>query len=70
LRMLRSPARCRAPRSARGIMAAGGHFYAVRLLQRLGIDPARGVLRLSFVHYTNAADVRALIAALDTALET
>jgi selenocysteine lyase/cysteine desulfurase len=56
--------------AARGIMAAGGHFYAVRLLQRLGIDPARGVLRLSFVHYTNAADVRALIAALDTALET
>jgi cysteine desulfurase family protein (TIGR01976 family) len=56
--------------AARGIMAAGGHFYAVRLLQTLGIDPMRGVLRLSFVHYTTAADIRALIAALDAELET
>jgi cysteine desulfurase family protein (TIGR01976 family) len=55
--------------AARGIMAAGGHFYAVRLLQTLGIDPSRGVLRLSFLHYTTAAEIRALIAAFDAELE-
>lgn len=47
------------------IMAGGGHFYAVRLLQSLGLDPEHGVLRLSFVHYTDQADIEALIAALD-----
>jgi cysteine desulfurase family protein (TIGR01976 family) len=56
--------------AARGIMAAGGHFYAVRLLQALGIDPARGVLRLSFLHYTTATEIRMLIEALDAELET
>ena len=30
-----------------GIMAGGGHFYAVRALKALGIDPEHGVLRLS-----------------------
>jgi cysteine desulfurase family protein (TIGR01976 family) len=56
--------------AARGIMAAGGHFYAVRLLQALGINPASGVLRLSFVHYTTATEIRTLIEALDAELET
>ena len=40
-----------------GIMAGGGDFYAVRLLQALGVDPAHVVLRLSFVHYTSPAEV-------------
>ncbi|MEO0484395.1 MAG: aminotransferase class V-fold PLP-dependent enzyme [Pseudomonadota bacterium] len=48
-----------------GIMAGGGDFYAVRPLQALGIDPAHGVLRLSFTHYTSEAEVDRLIAALD-----
>lgn len=48
-----------------GIMAGGGHFYAVRPLRALGIDPDRGVLRLSFVHYTTRAEVDRAIAALD-----
>ena len=51
-----------------GIMAGGGDFYAVRLLEGLGIDPAKGVLRLSFVHYTNAQEVERLMKALDQAL--
>lgn len=51
-----------------GIMAGGGDFYAVRALQALGIDPAQGVLRLSFVHYTSPAEVDKLIAALDQVL--
>jgi selenocysteine lyase/cysteine desulfurase len=48
-----------------GIMAGGGDFYAVRLLNALGIDPDHGVLRLSFVHYTHPEEIDRVIAALD-----
>ena len=51
-----------------GIMADGGDFYAVRPLQALGIDPAHGVFRASFVHYTTRKEVDRLIAALDHVL--
>lgn len=51
-----------------GVMAGGGHFYAWRLLEALGIDPNHGVLRLSFVHYTTPQEINQLIAALDAEL--
>ena len=51
-----------------GIMAGGGDFYAVRPLEAMGVDPARGVLRLSFVHYTTEDEVQRLIRALDQVL--
>lgn len=51
-----------------GIMAAGGHFYAWRLLEALGVSPGHGVLRLSFTHYTSEADIQRLIKALDAEL--
>ena len=51
-----------------GVMAGGGDFYAVRALEGMGIDPAQGVLRVSFVHYTSAAEVDQLIKALDQTL--
>ncbi len=51
-----------------GVGAAGGHFYAYRVLEALGISPARGVLRLSFLHYTTPEEVQKLIAALDAEL--
>jgi selenocysteine lyase/cysteine desulfurase len=51
-----------------GIMAAGGHFYAYRLMEALGINPGHGVLRLSFTHYTSPEDVQRLIKALDAEL--
>jgi cysteine desulfurase family protein (TIGR01976 family) len=51
-----------------GIMAAAGHFYAVRLLEAMGVDPQRGVLRLSFVHYNTAEEVERVIGALDQVL--
>jgi selenocysteine lyase/cysteine desulfurase len=50
------------------IMAWGGDFYAVRPLRAMGIDPDRGVLRLSFVHYTSEAEVARLIDALNEVL--
>ncbi len=51
-----------------GIMAGGGDFYAVRALEAMGVDPEKGVLRLSFVHYTTAAEVEQLMEALDHVL--
>ncbi|WP_203595318.1 aminotransferase class V-fold PLP-dependent enzyme [Salipiger sp. PrR002] len=54
--------------AARGIMAGGGDFYAVRALQAQGVDPEKGVLRLSFTHYTSEAEIAKLIAALDEVL--
>lgn len=52
----------------RGIMAGGGDFYAHRPLEAMGIDPAHGVLRLSFVHYTSREEVERLMTALDDIL--
>jgi selenocysteine lyase/cysteine desulfurase len=52
----------------RGFMAGSGNFYAVRLLEALGVDPQRGAVRVSFVHYTAEAEVRGLIEALAAAL--
>jgi selenocysteine lyase/cysteine desulfurase len=52
----------------RGIMAGAGSFYAVRLLEAMGVDPNRGVLRLSFVHYTSREDIRRAIDALEAEL--
>ncbi|PVA11000.1 nitrogen fixation protein NifS [Pelagivirga sediminicola] len=53
---------------AHGIMAGGGDFYAVRPLRAMGVDPAHGVLRLSFVHYTSRAEIDQLLSALDDVL--
>ena len=53
---------------AEGIACWGGDFYAVRPLAAMGIDRDKGVLRLSSVHYTSAADVDRLISALDRVL--
>lgn len=51
-----------------GIMAGGGDFYAQRPLSAVGVDLAKGVLRVSFVHYTETAEVDALMGALDQVL--
>ena len=51
-----------------GIMAGGGDFYAVRPLSAMGVDVDKGVLRLSFVHYTSRAEVDALLTALEEVL--
>ena len=51
-----------------GIMAGGGDFYGARPLQSMGIDLKKGVLRLSFVHYTSSGEVDRLLNALDDVL--
>ena len=59
-----SPGDLAAQLSARGLGVGAGDYYAHRLLIALGIDPAVGVLRASFVHYTTDPEVRRLIDAL------
>ena len=54
--------------ASHGIMAGGGDFYAVRPLRAVGVDPDKGVLRLSFTHYTTEDEVSQLIEALGSAL--
>ncbi|HUP92658.1 MAG TPA: aminotransferase class V-fold PLP-dependent enzyme [Solimonas sp.] len=54
--------------AAHGIMAGAGHFYALRLLEAMGVDPASGALRLSFLHYTAPAEIERLLGALDLEL--
>jgi cysteine desulfurase family protein (TIGR01976 family) len=51
-----------------GIMTGGGDFYAGRALSALGVDMDKGVLRLSFTHYTTKAEVDQLLNALDAVL--
>ena len=51
-----------------GIMAGGGDFYARRPLSAVGVDLTKGVLRVSFVHYTSREEVDALMTALDQVL--
>lgn len=54
--------------AAHKIMAGGGHFYAYRLLEGVGVAPSHGVLRLSFTHYTTPEEIERLIKALDAEL--
>lgn len=45
-----------------------GHFYAPRLVEALGLDPATGVVRISLAHYNTMAEVDTLLQALESAL--
>jgi selenocysteine lyase/cysteine desulfurase len=49
-----------------GICCGAGHFYSIRLLKAMNINPETGVLRFSLVHYTSENDVSSLISSLDT----
>ncbi len=52
----------------RGVQTSSGHYYAARVLDGLGVDPDRGVVRLSFVHYTSPGDLDRAVGALDEVL--
>jgi selenocysteine lyase/cysteine desulfurase len=54
--------------SRHNVGVGGGHFYGYRVLEALGVNPAHGVLRLSFVHYTTPEEISRLIAALEAEL--
>ncbi len=48
----------------KGMMTNSGHFYAWRLLKAMDIDPLRGIIRLSLVHYNTQDEVKTLCQAL------
>ncbi len=50
------------------IGVGSGHFYALRCVEALGMDPEDGVVRVSMVHYNTVEEVQKLIGALDTIL--
>ncbi len=52
----------------RGVLCGAGTFYADRLLEGLDVDPARGVVRVSWVHYTDTDDIARLVDALRAVL--
>ena len=64
----RTPAELIPQLAARGVMAGAGHFYAVRLLEAMRVDPQRGALRLSLVHYNSDAELQQVLRALDQVL--
>lgn len=64
----RSAAAVAASLHAAGIGAESGHFYAHRLLEALGVDPASGVVRLSLVHYNTEHELDRITDALESAL--
>ena len=51
--------------ASHNINAGGGDFYSPRPLNAMGIDPAHGLLRVSFTHYTSDSELDRLISALD-----
>lgn len=53
---------------AAGIGIRNGHMYAHRLCTGLGIDPADGVVRVSFAHYNTLEEVERLIEVLERVL--
>ncbi len=52
----------------RGYMAGNGNFFAVRVLEGMNVDPDRGAVRLSLLHYNSMDEVRGAIGALDEIL--
>jgi selenocysteine lyase/cysteine desulfurase len=55
--------------AGRGFMAGNGNFYAVRVLEAMNVNPERGAVRLSRLHYNSAAEVAGVIAALGQVLD-
>ena len=54
--------------AARGFMAGNGNFYAVRVLEGMNVNPDRGAVRLSLLHYNSMDEVTGVIEALEQIL--
>ena len=48
----------------KGIFVWHGHYYAVAVMERLGLLEQGGLVRIGFVHYNTAAEVDRVVAAL------
>lgn len=52
----------------RDLAVGAGHFYAWHTLEALGVDPRRGAVRASMVHYTSPDEVARLLEGLEAVL--
>jgi selenocysteine lyase/cysteine desulfurase len=48
----------------RGIFVWDGNYYALELMQRLGLEGAGGAVRVGAVHYNTAAEIDAFLTAV------
>jgi cysteine desulfurase family protein (TIGR01976 family) len=60
-----SPRAAAAALGEQGLFAWDGDFYAQALVERLGLAPSGGLLRLGLVHYNTAAEVDRLLEAVE-----
>jgi selenocysteine lyase/cysteine desulfurase len=51
---------------ARGIFVWDGNFYALALTERLGLEPAGGLLRVGLAHYNTTDEIDRLVEELRT----
>jgi len=54
--------------NARNIGIKSGNFYSRRLVERMALDPADGVVRISLAHYNTIDEVETVLSALRTLL--
>jgi cysteine desulfurase family protein (TIGR01976 family) len=60
----RAPAEVSAALGERGIFVWDGNYYALELMQRLGLEGSGGAVRVGAVHYNTAAEIDAFLAAV------
>ena len=53
----------------RGIFCWDGNYYALTLMERLGLEESGGALRIGLAHYNTAEEVDRLLTALHEIVE-
>ncbi|MGZ3602711.1 MAG: aminotransferase class V-fold PLP-dependent enzyme, partial [Ktedonobacterales bacterium] len=48
----------------RGIFCWDGNYYAINLMERLGLEASGGALRIGLAHYNTAAEIERLLVAV------
>jgi cysteine desulfurase family protein (TIGR01976 family) len=61
-----TPAEVAARLGEQGIFVWDGHYYAIAVMERLGLLDKGGLVRIGFVHYNTADEVDQVLAALAT----
>jgi cysteine desulfurase family protein (TIGR01976 family) len=59
------PAEVSAALAKRGIFVWDGNYYALELMQRLGLEGSGGAVRVGAVHYNTPAEIDGFLAAVD-----
>ncbi len=61
----RTPSEVQHRLAERGVYVWSGHYYAVAVMERLGLLDAGGLVRIGFVHYSTPEEVDRVLAGLD-----